>query len=252
MNASASRLLPMPGSAASQHERAAAAARDLRQHRREAPPFAVAADERHARCRRRVQRAQLPDALRRSEALDGDVAERLDLDLRRDGAVHVVGNRGLTGFREVGEPRGEVDGVAGHRVRAVRVAAGCRCDDLTARDADVRRERKARRIDDRRHAGVDVERGAQCALDVVPVRDRRAEDAHHRVADVLVDRAAGALDRAVGELEVTREDPMDILGVAPARHPCVAGEIGEQDRDLPALAGGCLRRAATLGDRCPA
>jgi hypothetical protein len=89
---------------------------------------------------------------------------------------------------------------------------------------------------------VNIERGAQRALDVVAVCDRRAEHAHHRVADVLVDRAARALDRAVRELEVAREDTMDLLGVQPARHSRVTREIGEQDRDLPALAD--RRRAA--------
>ena len=42
----------------------------------------------------------------------------------------------------------------------------------------------------------DRERGADGPLGIVLVRDRRAEDRHHRVADELLDRAAAALDLA--------------------------------------------------------
>ena len=42
--------------------------------------------------------------------------------------------------------------------------------------------------------GDQVERGADRALGVVLLRDRRAPDGHHRVADELLDRAAVALD----------------------------------------------------------
>ena len=59
----------------------------------------------------------------------------------------------------------------------------------------------------------DAESRADGALGVVLVRDRRAEDRHHRVADELLDRAAEALDlprrRARGTGAASRGRPRD-------------------------------------------
>jgi hypothetical protein len=112
----------------------------------------------------------------------------------------------------------------------------------------VRRQRLAGFGGQRRHRLVDLARGAHRALDVVPVRDRRAEHRHRRVADVLVDGPAGTRDRAVDELEEAAEEPVHFLGVDLGRELREAGEVGEQDRDGAALAGrrrGGLRDAST-------
>src|SRR5439155_1054653 len=73
-------------------------------------------------------------------------------------------------------------------------------------------------------------------LDIVTVGDRRAEHAHHGVADVLVDCATPARDHRVGELEVAREQSMRFLRIERARKPRVPGEVGKQDRRLTQLA----------------
>ena len=63
--------------------------------------------------------------------------------------------------------------------------------------------------------------GAHRARGFVAVRDRRAEDRHHRVADVLVDAAAEALDDRVDGAEVALEQRVDVFGVEPlARAAC--------------------------------
>ena len=87
------------------------------------------------------------------------------------------------------------------------------------------------------YRGDEVERGPDGALGVVLLRDRRAPDRHHRVADELLDRAAVALDDAPGRVEVAGEQLADVLGVAPLGERREADEVGEQDGDEPALGG---------------
>ena len=73
------------------------------------------------------------------------------------------------------------------------------------------------------------ERRAHGALGVVAVGDRRAEDAHHRVADELLDDAAERLDLVANALVVRREDRAHVLGVelfGPRREP---DEVDEDD-----------------------
>ena len=71
-------------------------------------------------------------------------------------------------------------------------------DDLAAGDADMRAA--GARGDAAAHPselGVNIERGAGGAQRIVVVRDRRAEQRHHCIADVLVDGAAVTEDDAV-------------------------------------------------------
>ena len=89
------------------------------------------------------------------------------------------------------------------------------------------------------------EPGADGALGVVLVGDRRAEDGHHVVADVLVDPAAEA-DHLLAELaQGAVEHRLDGLGVHPLGDGRVAGEVGEEDRDLAPL----LRRRPRAAGR---
>ncbi len=85
---------------------------------------------------------------------------------------------------------------------------------------------------------------------MILVRDRCAEHAHDRVADVLVDRAAEPHDDAVDEFEETRQQRMRPLGILRAGKARVAREIGEQDGHLPPLARGqrCSRRRGGVID----
>jgi hypothetical protein len=71
------------------------------------------------------------------------------------------------------------------------------------------------------------------------VRDGRAEDGHHRVADELLHRAAALLDLVLQPHVVRRQQGAHVLGIhllGPARE---ADEIGEEDgHDLAFLAVG--------------
>ena len=71
------------------------------------------------------------------------------------------------------------------------------------------------------------------------MRDRRAEQRHHGVADELLHRAAEALQLRAQALVVRSEQRADVLGIHPFRPRCEADEVCEQHRhDLALLPGG--------------
>ena len=81
----------------------------------------------------------------------------------------------------------------------------------------------------------DRERGAYGALCVVLVRDRRAEDRHHRVADELLHRAAEALELVPQAGVVRAEQRAHLLRIHLLGARREAHEIGEEDGDDLAL-----------------
>ena len=81
----------------------------------------------------------------------------------------------------------------------------------------------------------DRERRADGALRVVLVRDGRAEDRHHRVADELLDGAAVALELLAHVRVVAAELGRDVLGVELLGPRREADQVGEQDGDDLAL-----------------
>ena len=93
---------------------------------------------------------------------------------------------------------------------------------------------------------------ADRALGVVAVGRRRAEDAHDRVADELLDRAAVALELLADALVVRREDRADVLRIELLGTSGEADEVDEQDGDDAALLAGPPglgeRRAARVAE----
>ena len=77
----------------------------------------------------------------------------------------------------------------------------------------------------------DGERRAYGALGVVAVRRRRTEDAHHRVPDELLDRAAVALELLADALVVRREDRAHVLRIELLGTSGEADEVDEEDGD---------------------
>ena len=65
------------------------------------------------------------------------------------------------------------------------------------------------------------------------MRDRRAEDRHHRVADEFLDEAVVALDRLRQRLEQRVLERADLFGVEPLRQRREPGKVGEEDGHLP-------------------
>ena len=95
--------------------------------------------------------------------------------------------------------------------------------------------------------------GADCAFGVVLVRDRGAEDRHHRVADELLDGAAEALELVPEAGVVRAEQRAHLLGIHLLGARREADEIGEEHgHDLallePRLLGRRERRAARVAE----
>ena len=88
------------------------------------------------------------------------------------------------------------------------------------------------------HVGDELEPGPDRALGVVLPGDGRAPDGHDGVADELLDGPAVALDGQAAGLEVAGKELAHCLGVTAGGEGGEADEVGEQDRDVPALGGG--------------
>ena len=128
-------------------------------------------------------------------ALERVLAGRLEGDRARCGALGRLAHEHGPGRRDGLQPGGGVDEVAGDHPLADR-AEGHRC--LAGEDAGPCLE-PCRELPDR----IDqLEPGANAALGVVLVGDRRAPDGHDRVADELLDRAAVAVDDVARQVEV--------------------------------------------------
>jgi len=83
-----------------------------------------------------------------------------------------------------------------------------------------------------------VQRGADGSFGVVVMRDRRAPDGHHGVADELLDRPAIAADDLLALLEIARQEFADGFGVTALGERREPDEIGEQDRHQATLRNG--------------
>ena len=113
------------------------------------------------------------------------------------------------------------------------------------------RQRRAAGLGDLACRGGDVEGGAERALTVVAMGDRRAEESHDRIADMLVDAAAIERDDRFRPGIEGLDQAAQILGIEPRGKRGEARDIGEEDRDLAPFAHGLGRRAGAglLGRR---
>jgi hypothetical protein len=83
-----------------------------------------------------------------------------------------------------------------------------------------------------------LEGGADRAFGIVLVGGGGAPDGHDRIADELLDDAPVACHDVLGEIEVPAEEFPGVLGVAALGERGEPDEVGEQDRDEPALSDG--------------
>ena len=142
---------------------------------------------------------------------------------------------GFAGPGDADEPGSEIHGRPDDRVRAVLAGPNAARDDFARGDADVHGQRAPERRADVGHRPLDRVGRTHRAGRLVAVRDRRAEEGHHRIADVLVDTSAEAIDDRVDDAEVAFEQPVNVLRVEPLRQPRVAAEVSEQHRHGSAL-----------------
>ena len=102
---------------------------------------------------------------------------------------------------------------------------------------------------------LDPKARADRALGVIFVRDRGTEECEHPVAQELADRALVAMDLLEHERERPLHERPGLLGVQALGETRVSGHVGEEHRDLLALAfqagrvGADLRRERRRGVR---
>ena len=182
--------------------------------------------------------------------------ERLELDVLDRGAGEPVGELADDhSSRLCGrlQPRRHVDRVTDHRV-AVADPAG---QHLPGVDPDPQREARPDRggdpLVDLGHRAQHRQPGPNRALGIVLMRHRRSEDAHHVVADVLVDRPAVAFDLGPETLQCPIDHRLHPLRVEALGNRGVAGEVREHHGRLAALLGrrllGCRRDARRRAGR---
>ncbi len=226
------------------------------------------------RIEQRVELAAAPDERRPHPArdVDTDAAARLDRlpHVDRIGlALRLHGLRLAVVDRVVGrapcrladedavdrrvrlEPRSGVDDVARDHALAFLRPRAERDECLARVDADTELE-LCLLVED---PVADRERRADSAFGVVLVRDRGAEDRHHRVADELLDGAAEALELVPEPRVVRAKQRAHLLGIHLLGARGEADEIGEEDRhDLallePCLLGRLERRPARVAEAC--
>jgi len=165
-------------------------------------------------------------------ALDRDRVQRLVLEHPLRLPVGLLRHRDRVHRRRALEPRGRIDHVAGDeplaelRPSAERdyALAGVDADAHLQAEAGVRLVQLADRLENPK-AGTDR------PLRVVLVRDRRAKDGHHRIADELLYSAAEPLDLHPHPGVIRTQPRTHILGVDRFRCGREPDEIAEKHRD---------------------
>ena len=159
-------------------------------------------------------------------------------------AVHqprgVLGHEHLARLGQRLHARRQADRVADGRVlEALVVADGAR-DDLARVDSHAHQEAQALRAAQLARVGgelvAQVQRGQARPACVVLVRDRGAEQGHDPVAGELVDRPFVAVDAFAEDREEPVHDPPPLLRIQRGGEVHRLLDVGEQDRDLLALA----------------
>ena len=181
------------------------------------------------------------------EALDRLLAQILGVDAVRHAGVHRLRYQRVAGPGERIQPGGQVHRVAGDRVLGRGAAREYGRHHFAAGDADVQLERVCERVAQLRGTRVQVERGAHRPLGVVAVGNRCAEHRQHAVAGMVDDAAAVGGDGAIGERVEAVQQRLHVLGIHAGAQRGVAGDIGEQNGGLAALAGRRGRRSLRAG-----
>ena len=183
---------------------------------------------------------QLEHLDRLAEPLDRHRAERGDLDEALGQVQRLGGEPDAAGRRELLHARRQVRGLAHGGVVHAEIAADRAHHDLAGVEADadlhLHALRAAQLLRVAPHGVLHPERGVARAHGVILVGERRAEQRHDAVAHHLVDGALVAVDGLHHPLEDGIEDLARLLGIAVGEQLHRALEVGEEHRDLLALA----------------
>ena len=157
---------------------------------------------------------RLPDAHRLGLSLRLDRLVLAVLDRVRARAVGLLADEDPVDRRGRLDPRGSVEHVAPGDALALLGLVAVGDDHLAGRDPDPHLDLADRVLGVERCDRVeDQQRSADGALGIVLVRDRDAEVRDDRVADVLLDRAAAALELGAEASVVELEQAEHVLRV---------------------------------------
>ena len=186
---------------------------------------------------------------RRCLALDRQRCDGFGLDRVPHQPIGVAADQDVARPRGLLEPGGDVDDVARGEEAAGRGVARDRlarvhADPHAELDAALRSQLVAEGGDLLAHGGCRAHRAQRIVL----VGDRDAEDRHHGIADVVLDRAAVCLDDIAHADEPALHRPAQRLGIHAFSERRGSDHVGEDDGDdLAALAGDtrCRHRRPT-------
>ena len=175
-----------------------------------------------------------PDRL--GEALGLDAAEIGALEEAADEPARAGGDDDAVRLGQPLQPRGQVRGLADHRL----LARGAAADQVAhhhqpRRDPDPGGQRLAFRRGQPADGPQDVQPGPDRALGVVLVGPGEAEVGEHAVAHELGDVPLEAGDLARDRVLVGADDLAQVLGIEAGREGGRADEVDEHHRELPPL-----------------
>jgi hypothetical protein len=196
---------------------------------------------------------QLVDLDGLAQAFDRDGAEGPDLDVALGEPQDAGGHEDRAGHSHLLHAGGEVSGLTDGGVVHAKVAADGANDDFAGVEADANLERDARGALDGLGVALDgllhAEGRVTGADGVVLVGERRAKEGHDPVAHHLIDGALKPVHGFHHPLEDGVEELPGLLGIAVGEELHRALQVGEEDRDLLALAlEGGLRGQDLLGE----
>jgi hypothetical protein len=202
---------------------------------------------------RRARPRHLVDLHRFREPLHRHGAKRFHRDVALGQSQRPGRDHDRTGIGDLLHPRGQVRRLADRGVVHVQIASDGTHDDLTGVESDsdlnVHAVSVARVISVSLHRLLHPQRRIARPHGVILVRERRAKQRHDPIAHHLVHRALVAVNGLHHAFQHGVKEFTGLLGIAVGEQLHRALQIGEEDRDLLALAfQGRLGRQDLLGE----
>jgi hypothetical protein len=189
---------------------------------------------------RRARRDELEDVQGVRQPLDGDAPLRGDVDVAFGEGQRRGRQQDRGRHRHLLHASGEMGRLPYRRIIHAQIGADRSDDDVARVEAHPDLDRHPVGLEDLARVagegGLHPERGIAGAHGVILMRDRRAEQRHDPIAHDLVHRALVPVHGFHHQLEHGVEDLPRLLGVAVGEQLHRTLEVGEEHRDLLALA----------------
>src|ERR1700687_5630193 len=108
-------------------------------------------------------------------------------------------------------------------------------DDFTGRDTDRNSQSGRQTGRELRYRSLYLQSGPHGALGIIAASERRSEQRHRRVADVLVNRPSKAVDSCINKCKEALQQGMDLFGIEHRREAGVDQPNAENHRTTASL-----------------